>query len=213
MIVGLSGKPGSGKSTVSRMVEDKVGCRRVSFGDSIRDEVEEFYGIPRELTLDDTGKESLYPVSRMQAKGRMMLVQAGVLKWTDLVRAAFLGSKGPSMTVREVLQKHATEVRRKNDPSYWVNHFMDKVADMSGMILVDDVRMKNEAEAIKCLGGKVVRLEPWVGWSPPGGSDYVTENDLDDYGAFDRRIRQRKGDSGFAAAEVTMMFTNTEGKS
>lgn len=208
MIIGLSGKPKTGKSTVSDLVVSVVGCSKVSFGDCIRDEAEKYYGVPREMTLDDKGKESRFPVSRMSRDGVRMFLENGVLSVAGIVMARIFGKFGPSMTVRSILQRHATEVRRKADGEYWVDLFRAKAGAIGGNILVDDVRMENEADAILDMGGKVVRLEPWAGWASPAGSDYVTETDLDSYGRFSKVIKQVEGNSGQAAKTIISMFEN-----
>lgn len=64
--------------------------------------------------------------------------------------------------IRLVLQTHGTDVRRVEDPDYWVRKALEKADEVlaSGRAaVITDVRFPNEAMAIKAGGGLVVRLE------------------------------------------------------
>ena len=63
-------------------------------------------------------------------------------------------NKPPIM--RALMQSYGTEVRRKDDPDYWTNQWSATLPE--GMVVVDDVRFRNEAEAVKSMGGIIVRL-------------------------------------------------------
>ena len=61
--------------------------------------------------------------------------------------------------VRTLMQNYGTEVRRRDNPDYWVNRYRDSVSEMVDEIVVtDDVRFHNEAQAVKALGGTLIRL-------------------------------------------------------
>jgi len=56
VIIAITGMPGSGKSTVARMLADKLGCKLVSMGDAVRSEVRR-RGLP--LTVDNVEKVAM----------------------------------------------------------------------------------------------------------------------------------------------------------
>jgi hypothetical protein len=68
--------------------------------------------------------------------------------------------------VRELLQNYGTDLRRSEDPDYWVNAWHAKVNALGGKIVVDDIRFLNEAEAIKDFGGKIIRVTRDTGIEP-----------------------------------------------
>lgn len=65
--------------------------------------------------------------------------------------------------MRELMQNYGTEVRRGDNPNYWVNRWKESVksAEEQGIstLLVDDCRFLNEAEAVKEVGGTIIRIE------------------------------------------------------
>jgi hypothetical protein len=54
------------------------------------------------------------------------------------------------------MQNYGTEVRRRDNPDYWTKQWCANLPE--GLIVVDDVRFLNEAEAVKKMGGIIVRL-------------------------------------------------------
>jgi hypothetical protein len=77
--------------------------------------------------------------------------------------------------IRELLQNYGTDLRRTEDPDYWVNAWHAKVNALGGNIVVDDVRFLNEAEAIKDFGGKIIRVTRDTGIAPDG---HVSETEM-----------------------------------
>ena len=64
--------------------------------------------------------------------------------------------------IRALMQNYGTEVRRRENPDYWVNDWMFTVAKenypFKQNIVTDDVRFLNEAKAVKDAGGTIIRL-------------------------------------------------------
>jgi len=57
------------------------------------------------------------------------------------------------------MQNFGTDVRRKQDPEYWVKRWKDTVSKQKATVLTDDVRFVNEAQAVKDAGGILIRLD------------------------------------------------------
>lgn len=84
-------------------------------------------------------------------------------------------------TIRRLLQWWGTDLRRAQDPDYWVAHGMARASELDdyltseSLIVFTDVRFENEAAAIKDAGGIVfqvmadegVRAERLGGSLPP----------------------------------------------
>jgi hypothetical protein len=96
-------------------------------------------------------------------------------------------------TVRELLQHHGTEVRRKQDPGYWVKAMKAAIDRdrrfaenyQAPSYVIDDVRFENEARMVKDLGGVLIRIQPYPEWVPGPHADHISETDLDDIGGWD----------------------------
>lgn len=162
MILGLSGKIGTGKSTlmdyvVKRALKNNNAFLRISFGDLLKEEVSKKFDIPLLLCYSQEGKK------------------------TTLSRPDF---PRKNMSIREVLQWWGTDVRRKENPDYWVEE-MEKVTNKSSapVILIDDVRFLNEAE-FTLLDGQLDRINPYPGWKPGPYANHVSETELDDFPNF-----------------------------
>ena len=60
--------------------------------------------------------------------------------------------------MRTLMQNYGTDLRRKENPNYWVEIWQKTVANLDGHVVVDDVRFTNEADAIRLAGGIIVHI-------------------------------------------------------
>lgn len=139
MILGLTGYKGVGKTTASDYLIEKHGFIRHNFKDSLIAEIKQ--------NFPDLLQEIL---KREYSEGH------GIVDIDDLFRV-----KPPLM--RTLMQNYGTEVRRKDNTNYWTDKWKQRLRLLSVIepgkhIVVDDCRFLNEAEAIKKMGGIIVRL-------------------------------------------------------
>ena len=134
MILGIAGHMRSGKDTLAAYFVRAHGFARVGFADALKDEV--LTRLPR--TLAAIG-ELAYPELSTLAIG-----------------AYLLKTKPP--VIRALLQEYGTQVRRADDPAYWLDRWEER-RPVWGNVVAPDVRFTNEAEHVKAIGGMVVRVE------------------------------------------------------
>ncbi|MAF25453.1 hypothetical protein CL634_07755 [bacterium] len=105
------------------------------------------------------------------------------IKWEDVPTGGASYSEG-FMTAREFLQYFGTDVCRKIKDDVWVSLCINQIK-LSGtqLAIIPDCRFKNEAEAIKEAGGKVIRFT-----RRPHEDSHASETDLDNYDKFDAVI-------------------------
>lgn len=127
MIIGLTGFKQVGKSTAAKYLESK-GFVRHDFKDALVAEIKEKF--------PDLLEEIRYTESE---------TEVGNLFQT----------KPPLM--RALMQNYGTEVRRGDDPDYWVKKWA-KNSYGHAKIVCDDVRFLNEASKVKERGGIIIRL-------------------------------------------------------
>lgn len=132
-VISFTGKKGHGKSTACEKLVEMFGDRvvRLNFKDA----------------LIQTMKEKLPEVLKDLEMHYMLSVEQ-------------LFQEKPAI-MRKLMQFVGTDIYREIDPNYWVNHWKKSVMAYEGtdkIIVCDDVRFKNEFDAVSELGGSVTRL-------------------------------------------------------
>lgn len=127
MIIALTGLKRSGKSTAAKHLETKYGFIRINFKDALLAELKQYFP-------DFLKAEAEYHACTVD----------GLLE------------RKPGH-IRQLLQNFGTELRRSEDPNYWVEKWWDSL-DHNKNIVVDDCRFLNEAAMVKQAGGKIINI-------------------------------------------------------
>jgi hypothetical protein len=174
-VIGLSGKMGSGKSTVASQLMGLIpGSVVLSFAGPLKREAASVYGFPEALAYSESGKKSLVALSPEGEKimGRGMA------------------------TVREILQAHGT-MRRAEDPEYWDKQMTRALDILEGngvpLVVVDDVRFPSEVATLAHRGARLYRIEPYPGWIPSETAQHASETALDDFPFWDSEFCPEHG--------------------
>ena len=130
MVIGITGYKGSGKSVIASYLVREYRFRSLNFKAGLIKELRENFG----PLLEEIRKQS------------------------DCASIPALLREKPTLA-RLLLQCYGTEVRRGDDPDYWVNKWQKSLARMStNNIVADDVRFLNEEAAVKLQGGIIIRI-------------------------------------------------------
>jgi hypothetical protein len=169
MLIAIAGAIGAGKSAIAARLAERYGFRVVTFADALREEV--LARLPLTLRALHDGWD-----------GCMCAVEADDneqyehLK-TLCIRRCLYETKPRGF--RELLQEYGSDVRRADDPDYWVKRWAATVGPLlaAGQHVVSpDCRFPNEARAVRSLGtdGQLWRVER------PGcvGTGHVSETAL-----------------------------------
>jgi hypothetical protein len=173
-IIGLTGQARHGKNTAASIITEAWGRRRarpstiMAFADPLKRECAEAFGVDPRMFYDDEQKDKPQQYLRLE---NCHLHEFVTLCLGDRFRVLLHEAQRP----RFVAQTWGTELRRAQDPLYWVKKLQAELVDAKsrgfGLAVVTDVRFLNEAEMIKASGGviwKVVR--PGVGMLRSGGT-------------------------------------------
>jgi hypothetical protein len=88
------------------------------------------------------------------------------------------GLKERSPDVRGLLQRFGTEVGREMfSEDFWVDYALNSIPDGAKAVIAD-VRYPNEADAIRKLGGKVIRVQRD---GVVAANEHASESALNDY--------------------------------
>ena len=136
MLIGICGKAASGKSTIAEALESRLGFAEVSLTAPMKRAAADWFSF-----TDD----QLYGESRNRNEPDMRWIRAD----------------GTGLTPRQFLQTLGTEVARKCHPDVWIRRALESanfLLEERPGVVIPDVRFRNEVDAIKAAGGKVIRL-------------------------------------------------------
>lgn len=107
-----------------------------------------------------------------------------------------------AMTAREFMQFFGTNICRKIYSQVWIQATLNLIKEENSPIsIITDCRFKNEADAVKAAGGKLVYLT-----RSPYQDSHISENDLDGYQGFDAVINNTKLSIGESCDEFLQLL-------
>lgn len=136
-IIGLTGHAQSGKDTAGKYLVENHGFTRIGLADAVKDCL---------YALDPVIGEYMFAPLRLQQ-------EVDRLGWDELK------SRGPE--TRKLLQRMGTEVGREIiGQDTWIKIAERKIKELgpAARVVITDIRFPNEAEWVRALGGKVVRI-------------------------------------------------------
>lgn len=159
MLIGISGKIGAGKDTVAELIIDH--SAKACQVRRFADRLKQTVSALTHTSLDDN----------YDREGKQRV------------------PPGFTFTLGELQQKVGMALRQHVDPNVWITTTLHDVGQQDYKhIIVADVRFVNEAEAIRALGGLLIR----VNGDPTGcrqrdtrNLDHPSETELDDWSHFD----------------------------
>jgi len=189
-LIGISGKIGTGKTALAEELVRLTGFARASFADALKQEVSRIYRVPLEFCY--CKKHMRYPIA-----------------YQHVIDGAFYYPPHTA-TVRELLQWHGTEVRRKQNPDFWLIQMQKRLVELEfcGCLgaVIDDVRFEDEAQFVKDNGGILVRIDPYAGWEPGAAARHSSETALDKYEGWGFRCRPAFGELRDLAGEICKLL-------
>jgi len=139
MIIGICGLIGSGKDTIADYLQNIYGFRRESFAATLKDAVGSVFGWDRDLLEGRTRQSRAW---REQVDPW----------WSERLNM-------PHLTPRWVLQHWGTEVVRKSfHDDVWIASLENKLLKTTDDIVISDCRFPNEIQALRNVGGTVIRV-------------------------------------------------------
>ena len=164
-VLGLGYRMRVGKDSVADVLVERYGFRRYGFAEALKVEVLERFRDVLDVVARETYGSGIDHIER--------------------AREALVRDLKPSV-VRALLQNYGTEVRRRDDPQYWVDMLHTQILhrDRPTRAVVTDVRFRNEAAWVHGVGGLLVRVDRGA---PEQGSvsAHTSERDLAEYLGWD----------------------------
>ena len=140
LVIGIVGNIGSGKDTISHYLSQFHDFKQLSFANSLKDAVASVFGWDREM-LEGRTTESR--------------------EWRETVDPFWSKRLSmPTLTPRWVLQQWGTDLVRKHfHDDMWIASLENKINQSNTNIVISDCRFPNEIQAIRDLGGCIIRVQ------------------------------------------------------
>ncbi len=126
-IIGLSGYAKSGKDALAKYLVSRLAFKRISFADSLKDNLNEYF------------KDKIY---------EDLLKNNVEIEYADI---NFLNP--PNAQIKEILRPYVIwfgeTMKKLNGVHYWTNRAFSKIEDGDKKIVISDVRRENELEIFK----------------------------------------------------------------
>lgn len=156
----ISGKIGAGKDTIAPLVLQSLNIPsentiQTSFAYYLKKEIQDIIDI-----LRDNPSTTSFEISEQM---NILETDAALVKeWLqETIFDPSLTSYSRTQNIRKTLQYWGTEVRRTQDPDYWVKKCLQLTYSYLAegkSVYITDVRFPNEADAVQDVYGKVIRL-------------------------------------------------------
>ena len=139
-----------GKSTMALSLQEMAhrGCRYkaeiMAWADTLRQELIDLYGLPSEM-INNKSIDKNNTIITLSDYDYDRVLLPKLWKKHNLIKS--VGEfKNLTLSLRNVFVFHATNIRRAQDPNYWVKKFDKKAKtfDKDTLILVDDTRFDTE---------------------------------------------------------------------
>lgn len=170
MIIGISGKAGSGKDTAAKMLEVLYANPDISYEDFVNKRYKNFTDI-QIVHFADSLKETVQVLFRIgEWETNTQEGKKTTINWIG-------------KTVRELLQGIGQGLRDAIDPNLWVKILFANTKGWTNYIIAD-VRYPNEIKAIKERNGILLRIDR----KDAGAGNHSSETALDDYKEWDVHI-------------------------
>ena len=170
MIIGISGKAGSGKDTAAKMLEVLYANPDISYEDFANKRYKNFADI-QIVHFADSLKETAQVLFRIgEWETNTQEGKKTTINWIG-------------KTVRELLQGIGQGLRDAIDPNLWVKILFANTEGWSNYIIAD-VRYPNEVYAIKKRNGVLIRIDR----KGAGAGNHSSETALDNYKEWDVHI-------------------------
>ena len=170
MIIGISGKAGSGKDTAAKILEVLYANPDISYEDFANKRYKNFADI-QIVHFADSLKETAQVLFRIgEWETNTQEGKKTTINWIG-------------KTVRELLQGIGQGLRDAIDPNLWVKILFANTEDWSNYIIAD-VRYPNEVYAIKKRNGVLIRIDR----KGAGAGNHSSETALDNYKEWDVHI-------------------------
>lgn len=163
MLIGLAGKKGSGKSTISKIICDKHNAIELAFADRLKEICSIVYNVPIDYFYNPKLKNKI--IEKLNITSRKLMQIIG-MKYREI------GHDIPELTVKNP----------------WIYNVEEKIREIhenkeDTLIVISDVRFQDEHDMIKKNGGIIIKIiRPSLNNEQSNEtSNHISENSMDSF--------------------------------
>lgn len=180
-LIAIAGKAGAGKDTVSDILVRREGFKKVALADPLKELCSKVFNIDIKYFYDQNLKTKELPERvvidyRHLDKIRNIIENELGFVITHEQREAMEDFFGDEIkTARELMQIVGTDIIRncvRDD--FWIVLFFTKIKDFDCPVVINDLRLKNEREALKKAGAHLILVKR----DSDSKDHHISENDL-----------------------------------
>lgn len=184
MIIGLGHRKQVGKDTVGQFIQSlNPAIERRSFAENLKEVAAILFNIPLEKWSDANFKESTIEYSGEITTPRKILQKIGECLRDNINENiwvnALLNTYIPFPAIDDTNSPIFNEVEEDLQGEFGIS--MSSIKKIYPIWVITDVRYPNEAEAIKNLGGVLIRIDRNTGFT----DNHISETALDNYDGWD----------------------------
>lgn len=213
-IIGLAGRANSGKDTIADFFVQSERFKKLAFADPLKELCSRLFDISVATFNDRKLKDKEFDIP-------VVLTLALIDKMIDIVENEW-GFKVESASQeklidyadeelespRHILQTIGTILRNYVREDIWIVLLFEKIKDSSCNIVVSDLRLKNEREALKKAGAKLLLVKrPAMSYSSEPEDNHISENDFGKDSEYDVQILNDKIGLTQLRAEVLLWYS------
>ena len=161
LVLGVSGKLGAGKDTVAPLVLDSLGYTNSVhefFAKHLKVEVTEAIQKVKDSSTLGSAIDRIELEQNVERDKAELIVDN---LWTDVKSGLVADAYIRTSSTRFALQFWGSDIRREQDPNYWVKKAIRSTVTNAAegkSVLVTDARFENEIDALMALGAFASRL-------------------------------------------------------
>lgn len=213
-IIGIGGKKHSGKDTVSDFFVESERFKKLALATPLKELCSDVFDIESQYFDDEKLKEQELPHFITIDYYHLDKIEKAVKEWgfeVDYVAqhglVDFVGKE--IKTARKLMQIIGTDMLRKLiRDDIWIVLLFAKIKDIDCGVVVSDVRLKNEREALKKAGASLLLIKRKdLDKKDEVADKHESENDLGKDSEYDAVINNTDISLGQLRSEILMWYT------
>lgn len=158
IVLGLTGKKGSGKDTTADFLCEAFGFHKIAFADALYEEIADGFAVTVGFLRERATKESPSPRLAFARCADHDFV-ARIRQVLAVPHDGLAGWLAAPRSPRELLQHWGARYRRAQDEFYWVKIVQEASRTHPEGVVVCDVRMPNELEFVRSCAAPIWKIE------------------------------------------------------